>query len=190
MTLIAPASDKQVSFVKNLIAEREVSETTELAVLTKIDAGTYTKAEASDDIDVFLRLPKRKKASARDGLRDEMQALLSSVPKSKYAVRSIELDAVETEDEFKNDLVFIELKEFMGTLYVRQLHGSPGGFLRTHLKAETVSAIIQIIKVDPYKYARLFGEHYTCCGSCGAPLTDEKSRELLLGPECRKKFGL
>jgi hypothetical protein len=53
-----------------------------------------------------------------------------------------------------------------------------------------IKAIVETIEYDPYKYARLFGEHYTCCGSCGAPLTDNKSRELMLGPECRKKFSL
>jgi hypothetical protein len=48
---------------------------------------------------------------------------------------------------------------------------------------------MNIISQDPYKYAKIFGQHYSCCGSCGAELTDPVSRELQLGPECRKKFG-
>jgi hypothetical protein len=74
-------------------------------------------------------------------------------------------------------------------LYIRQLHGAPGSFNRSKLTADGVRAVVGTIKLDPYRYAKLFGTHYTCCGSCGAALTDERSREIQLGPECRKKFG-
>ena len=114
----------------------------------------------------------------------------ASVPKSKYAVPVTELAGSDAEDEFKKvDIVFLEIKEFMSTLYARRLHGAPGHFSRSQMTVAQVKALVELISSDPYKYAKLFGDHYSVCGSCGAELTDQRSRELMLGPECRKKFG-
>jgi hypothetical protein len=77
----------------------------------------------------------------------------------------------------------------MGNLYMRRLHGSLGGFTRVRMANSDAITVVETIARNPYKYARIFGEIYSCCGSCGAELTDPKSRELQLGPECRKKFG-
>jgi hypothetical protein len=175
------ASPKQISFVRDLIAAREVDADIASHIDEVITLGFYSKSHASADIDAFLKLPKRAKASGG------MQALLSSVPKSKYAIPADELELSSI--EVKNDLLFVEVKEYMQTLYMRQLHGAPGGFTRTKLTTEQTKDIIAIIATDPYKYTRIFGQHYSCCGSCGAELTDARSRELMLGPECRKKFG-
>lgn len=182
-TTIYPASEKQISFVRDLIAGREVADDIAADILERIEAGVYDKRSASSDIDAFIKLPKRAKA------KSGMQELLARVPKSKYAIPTLELEATLADDEFHNELVFVEIKEYMSTLYARQLHGSPGGFNRSKLSSATVKALVELIAQDPYKYTRLFGEHYSCCGSCGATLTDDKSRELMLGPECRKKFG-
>jgi hypothetical protein len=180
---IYPASEKQISFVSDLIAGREVEADRAADILERIEAGLYDKRSASNDIDEFLKLPKRAKATGG------MQALLARVPKSKYAIPTVELEAAAIDEVFPGNLVFVEIKEYMNTLYARQLHGAPGDFTRSKLHASTVKALVEIIESDPYKYVKLFGDHYTCCGSCGAVLTDEKSRELMLGPECRKKFG-
>jgi hypothetical protein len=175
------ASPKQISFVRDLIATRAVDADIASHIDEVISLGFYSKSHASADIDAFLKLPKRAKASGG------MQALLASVPKSKYAIPAAELELSSI--EVKNDLLFVEVKEYMQTLYMRQLHGAPGGFTRTKLTTEQTKDIIAIIAADPYKYTRIFGTHYSCCGSCGAELTDARSRELMLGPECRKKFG-
>lgn len=182
------ASEKQISFVTDLIAKREVAADVASKITELITLGTYTKAQASDDIGAFLRLPKRA-AVAATAKPNAMQSLLSSVPKSKYAIPVEELEFTDADDVFNGDLVFIELKEYMNTLYVRRLHGSPGLFTRSKMSITSVKAAIAIIAADPYKYAKLFGDNYTCCGSCGAELTDPRSRELMLGPECKKKFG-
>jgi hypothetical protein len=83
----------------------------------------------------------------------------------------------------------VEIREYMGNLYMRRLTGSVGGFTRWKVSNKDSIALSEIIGRDPYRYAKMFGQHYSCCGSCGAELTDPKSRELQLGPECRKKFG-
>lgn len=182
LTLI-PASDKQIKFLSDLLAARETTPD-ELEMWTAaLESGYFDKKGASSLIDELLKRPKVAKP------KSGMQALLASVPKSKYAVPVAELEFTDADDKFTGDLVFIELKEYMQTLYMRQLHGAPGAFNRSKLSSKSVKAIIEIVAKDAYKYAKIFGEHYTCCGSCGAELTDPKSRELMLGPECRKKFG-
>jgi hypothetical protein len=77
----------------------------------------------------------------------------------------------------------------MNNLYMRRLTGSVGGFTRWKVANDDAVTLVNIIAQDPYKYTKIFGQHYSCCGSCGAELTDPISRELQLGPECRKKFG-
>lgn len=180
-----PASEKQISFVTDLLAKREVDAGTLERITDAIADGAYDKVTASRDIDALLSAPSRKVAG-----KSPMQTLLASVPKSKYAVPVTELAGNDAEDDFKGtDIVFLEIKEFMSTLYARRLHGAPGHFSRSQMTAAQVKALVELISSDPYKYTKLFGDHYTCCGSCGAPLTDARSRELMLGPECRKKFG-
>lgn len=183
---INPASEKQISFVSDLLASRECDADLYDQLVSAIHEETLDKRQASAAIDKLVNAPKKKKAVAS---MSPMQTLLSTIPKSKYAVPTAELIASDFEDLFSGDLVFLELKEFMGTLYVRSLHGAPGGFTRARIAADATEYLVKLIAVDPYKYVKLFGEHYTCCGSCGSSLTDARSRELMLGPECRKKFG-
>ena len=181
----SPASEKQVAFVSDLLATRayDAADAFIEFAIDELAASALSKSDASKLIDMLINAPKRK------GARSASQELLASVPKSKYAVPTEMLIGASTSDVFHGDLVFLEIKEYAGTLYMRQLHGAPGRFNRSKLSQDSVKAIIAIVAADPYKYSRIFGEHYTCCGSCGAELTDPKSRELVLGPECRKKFG-
>ena len=181
-TTLIPASDKQISFVNDLMATREVTPD-EMELFNEIIESGLDKRNASMIIDTLIK--RAKVAKAKSGL----SVLLASVPKSKYAIPVAELEFSDADDKFTGDIVFLEIKEYMQTLYMRQLHGAPGHFNRSKLTTASVKAIINIIAADPYKYTKIFGEHYACCGSCGAELTDPKSRELQLGPECRKKFG-
>lgn len=179
------ATEKQIAFVADLVNSREYDESERDRVLQLIESGSLTKKEASAVIDLLVEAPRKKEAAHSSPL----QTLLASVPKSKYAVPVDDLLVTEHEDDFNGDLVFLELKEFMGTLYVRRLVGAPGRFNRMRMTAAQVTTLMTIVKSDPYKYAKMFGDYYACCGSCGAELTDQRSRELMLGPECRKKFG-
>jgi hypothetical protein len=183
----APASEKQVNFLKDLLATRVVDEDMKNALIEQIEFDLLGKRDASSAIDTLMSAPRIPKA--KTSAPSPAQELLRSIPKSRYAIPTEELELTDAVEDFKGDLVFVELKEYLQTLYMRQLHGAPGGFSRSKLAAVSVKAIVEVIATDPYKYARIFGEHYTCCGSCGAELTDTKSRELMLGPECRKKFG-
>lgn len=180
MTLI-PASEKQQNFIHDLLATRVLDQTFADELVDRLESGMLDKTYASQAIDLMLNSPKQKGSSP-------FQVLLSTIPKSRYAVTSDELEFTSADDKFSGAIVFFEVREYKGTLYMRQLHGAPGDFTRSKLSKSSIEAIVKIIAQNPYAYTRLFGEHFTCCGSCGAVLTDDRSRELMLGPECRKKF--
>jgi len=180
------ASEKQVAFLNDLLDSRELDEITVQSFKSQLPV--MTKKMASAAIDLLLKQPK-KVERVPGSPKSVLQEALSKAPKSKYAVPTDELDIALEDTPLTGDLLFIELKEYMGNLYMRRLTGSLGGFTRWKVPAKDSITIMNVIAQDPYKYAKLFGMHYSCCGSCGAELTDPTSRELQLGPECRKKFG-
>ena len=177
------ATGPQVNFVKVLLAERVIDDVDWAEeIAAKVEEKRLSKKEASEVIDKLVnakRLPKNP----------ELQTILASIPKSKYAIPTSELD-VFIEEKVNGDLLFLEVKEYMGVLYMRKLLGSLGGFTRTKLSVSDVKELVNIIAANPVEYARIFGEHYSCCGKCGAELTDPISRKLQFGPTCRVEFGL
>jgi hypothetical protein len=180
------ASEKQVAFIDSLLTERELDAIQVSSFRSMLP--TLTKKQASATIDLLLRTPKRVE-KVPGASKSSLQEALSKAPKSKYAIPAGELDISLEDTPLTGDLLFIEVKEYMGNLYMRRLTGSVGGFTRHRVPSQDSMVIMNVISQDPYKYAKIFGQHYSCCGSCGAELTDPVSRELQLGPECRKKFG-
>lgn len=180
------ASEKQVAFIDSLINERELDAITVSSFRSMLP--TLTKKQASSTIELLLRLPQRS-TKVPGATKSLLQEALSKAPKSKYAVPVDELDISLEDTPLTGDLLFLEIREYMGNLYMRRLTGSVGGFTRHKVPSQDSIVIMDIIAKDPYKYAKIFGQHYSCCGSCGAELTDPVSRDLQLGPECRKKFG-
>lgn len=178
-TTLYPASEKQVSFLSSLLAQREIAP--ELRDEITAFLPTADKSRASEYIDRLLKAPKK----AADF--SAVNALLESIPSARYAIPTEGLDITGL-DLHGNSLLFVEVKTWQGRTYMRRLHGSLGGFTRTKMPVPVVEALAKIIASDPYGYTRKFGEHYSCCGKCGAELTDEESRRLLLGPVCRKAF--
>lgn len=181
-TVLFGPSEKQVGFIKSLLAQRDIDE--DVAQVHLANLATMDKATASKLIDALLQLPKAARPA-----NTPLQTALASIPKSKYAVHTEDLQYAELDADLHGDILFLEVREYMGHLYMRQLTGALGGFNRIKLVSSDAIQIANIIARDPYKHAMLFGKVYTCCGSCGAELTDPTSRELQLGPECRKKFG-
>jgi hypothetical protein len=180
------ASEKQVAFIDSLLNERELDAIQVSSFRSMLP--TMTKKQASGTIDILLSQPKRVE-KVPGATKSLLQEALSKAPKSKYAVPVSELDISLEDTPLTGDLLFLEIREYMGNLYMRRLTGSVGGFTRHKVPSQDSIVIMNIIAKDPYKYTKIFGQHYSCCGSCGAELTDPVSRDLQLGPECRKKFG-
>lgn len=123
--------------------------------------------------------------------RRALNEALAAVPKSKYALRFEDIGAAVSQvPSYGNDTLFLEVKEFRQTRYIRRLHGSVGGFSRSRLGTKDSITLLKMIAEDPVAAARLFGTLFSCCGCCAANLTDEVSRAVGFGPECRKRFGL
>lgn len=181
-TTVYPASNAQMSFINDLLAKREVpAQIVEVIKSTQ----TLTSRQASGWIDTLKGYPYASKAPVSD-----FYAAFEGVEDSKYAIPG-SLLAVVMPDSIKDDeLLFLEVKTYKGRRYLNRLHGAPGDFTRTRFPMATGAVLLKFIKGRHVEFAQLFGEHYTCCGRCAAPLTDKLSRELHVGPECRKVWGL
>lgn len=189
-----PASERQISYLDDIIKMRDVPQSLVDLYRTQKEAG-ISKDIASSFITTFLKAPLLSTArtaanfSERDEKMKQLMELMGTFPEAKYAIPADELMVDLLKRPIKNDLVFCELRKYRGRLYFKQLHGSPGWFSRSLFPVEDAIVFARIIQKDPYKYTRIFADHYRCCGRCGAELTDELSRETRLGPTCRKYFG-
>lgn len=195
LEFVAP-SPSQISFIEDLLQARAATDEQIAATKARIAEGTLSRKAASATIEKLLAMPKRVAAAsaaaapaAATGAYGELVALLKDIPCAKYAIPAAELETLLEKTQVHGDLLFVEVKEYKKRLYMRKLTGSVGGFSRWKIELDDSIAIAGLIKADPYKYTKLFGEHYSCCGKCGAELTDPVSRELFLGPTCRKSFG-
>lgn len=183
------ASPKQIQFITDLIEKKNLGDTAKaLTVMAKIAANKLDKQEASKLIDELIAAPVRVTSTPPATAAGKLQNLLGEVPKAKYAIPMDEID-LGIEETVNGDILFIEVREYMNVLYMRRLHGAPGNFNRSKLSFKDTELLVNLVKKDPLKYTQLFGEVHKCCGKCGAELTDQISRELKLGPRCRKEFG-
>jgi hypothetical protein len=182
-----PATPKQISFLTTLMAER-ILEPNQREALS--DLPSLNSREASIAISVLLSAPKAPKATPVFKDKNALTEALESIPHSHYAVSAIEANLILQDKVIDNDLLFLATREYRGTEYVRQLHGSVGEFTESKLSYQDSLAIIKHIAKNPEKHARLFGESWGVCGKCGAKLTDETSRKVGFGPKCRGAFGL
>jgi hypothetical protein len=168
------ATERQMAFIRNLVAERGVA---------PVDFAGMTVREASAQIEQLLATPKKSSVV-------RFSDVLSTLPKSKYALPYQLVAPVFTESNFDNDYLFVEVREYRGTTYMRKLHGSLGDFVRTRFTRDEEQSLFNILKENPVEYIQKFGEVFSCCGKCGASLTDEASRARLLGPDCARSLGV
>ena len=183
-----PATPAQIGYITDLLADRDVPSPSAEKVREML-AGPLSKSSASHVIDTLKAWPKRARVVAGAAPARPNVLVDLDVPKSRYAIPAIDLELEALDVNLSGELFFVEVKEYRGTTYMRQLVGAPGSFNRLRLSPRDVVKIANVIMRDAYGYTRLFGENYSCCGKCGAELTDDESRRLMLGPICRKAFG-
>lgn len=181
------ATDKQRNFIGQLLTDRDVTETSAEGIKLVIEREDLQKDQASEIISKLLELPHRPRAaSGESAVGDDPFDVLQT---SRFAIPVEEISPALRSLAGHSDLLFGEVREWKGFKFVNVLKGAPGQFNRTRLRGAQKFEVGRILLKDQLKYVKLYGEHYSCCGSCGAELTDETSRKLLLGPECRKKYG-
>lgn len=90
------------------------------------------------------------------------------------------------------DVNFFEVRTEGNRNWVYRLHGAPGDFRRERMSYHLMSfAALHILGSGGGRDAAiLFGKTTGVCGRCNSPLTRADSRELGLGPVCRKAYGL
>lgn len=178
------ASERQVAYLTSLLARRVVP--AEIAALVAGGTSYLTRVDASKAIDALLAAP----LAPAGQVRVEMSEALSAIPKSKYAVPAGHLAGALQDYTLTNDLLFVEVREYRGTLFMRRLSGAPGAFSRARFTARDTLAVARVLAQRPVEYITQFGQHYTCCGKCGAELTDSASRARFLGPDCARQLGV
>jgi len=186
------ATEPQKNFITSLVDGREVP--TELSARITLMWETMTKRDASELIDALKALPPKRypKIHFADGEEkpNPLRELLAELPTGKYAVPSYIIEHAVDEFVPHGNLVFFEVKTYMGTPYLRNLVGAFKDFTRVKLSYKDSLGVAKVLTENPVGFIQLFGKNFTCCGKCGSPLTDEKSRALFLGPDCRKMLGL
>lgn len=177
------ATTPQKDFILSLMGDRDVPQ----HLRNAIDAewATLTKVAASALIGELKGFPYKRNDRVKF-----VDPVLVNLPRSFYAIPVFQADTAVLDVNLHGDLMFVEVAEFRGTVYMRNLHGAPSRFNREKMSRRDVSGIARLLECDPLKYIRLFGQHFTVCGKCGAELTDQKSRETGFGPHCRKALGV
>lgn len=103
------------------------------------------------------------------------------IPQGHYAVRS--LTGAQDLDFFRVDRP--ETGPYQGRYFMKRVIG---GKPDTPIRGRTIlEAMRAIRKADPAKAALLYGQEIGRCYKCNRHLTDETSRALGIGPDCRSK---
>jgi len=182
-----PATEPQIKYIATLIEQRQGTER-----FAEVNLNGLTSVAASVMIETMKTYPwKPRPTAVKAAPAQSVSAKLAAlIPSSKYAIPFEDLAGVVPGIREFSGHLFLEVKSYKGVTYMRRLHGSLGDFTRSKLPTALTVDLITYMEGRTLQFAQEFGKVYTCCGSCGSPLTDEESRALHLGPECRKKFGL
>jgi hypothetical protein len=183
------ATDKQRSFISVLLAEREMDTVIREAMTVIVEKPDFAKGDATKIIDQLMSMPKITKPSGAKTL-SPFHPALAGLPLSKYAIPDIEVSPALFTALGTNTHLFLEVKEWKGTRYVRKLLGAPGSFSRVKMSYGETKAAVELLATNPLRFGKIFADKYTCCACCLAELTDPVSRATGYGPTCRKGVGL
>jgi hypothetical protein len=165
-------TEKQVAYLKSLVGSRLPETDWDEVVLAQQDAGTWTKRGASALIETLKNLPAREAKPAAP-------QVTSDVPAGHYALPS----------SGDNDLVFYRVDrptdgKWAGRVFVKMV---VGGRAASNVRRDYQQGILdRIAEYGPSEAQVLYGQEIGRCGRCNRHLTDEESRRLGIGPECRK----
>lgn len=167
------ATDSQMSYLRNLLAEREVP-TSQVEQVQEALGGQLTKRQASTWIDALQQHPKTARPQANT-------TSLPDVPAGHYATAS---------RTGNNDLDFWRVDrptqgQWAGRTFVKRVIGGHED-QRVNL-TETRAALEAILAAGLEEASRAYGQSIGRCGRCNRSLTDETSRAYGIGPDCRSK---
>lgn len=185
------ASTKQITFINSLLEERDLSEPEVTSIKVKCSDADFSVADASEIISTLVRKPRKPKGEgALERMRRERLEAYEGIENSYYAIPEAVFRLLPEFADFRGDLLFLRVYTYKGHRYMRRLVGAPGAFGTYRVGHSAEIALCSVLRGFHVQYATLFGEHYARCGRCTAELTDQRSRELHLGPECRRIWGI
>lgn len=180
------ATDKQISFLRKLAAERSIeylSDGTEIGDDLTVQA--LPRDVMSEQIDLLLKAPRPERFTATI---EPVPGLDLSVLRGGFYAATVDgvtkffkIDRV-TEGRWA-DWTFVKIQA-SDDLH-RQGSQKPGQAYKG-----ASENYLQAIIADENAAFALYGAEIGRCGVCGRTLTDETSRELGIGPICRGKLGL
>lgn len=185
----ATASEAQIKYIQSLLSERVVDAEYAQSLHNLIAKGELRKSVASNAIGHLMTMPRTPKRAPLDSdpRRAQIIEILETVPKARYAIPTSELPALFSQN-VSGDLLFVRVSEYRGQIRFARLHGAPGDFTTSRVGMADTLLLAKMIERNPARFTKMFADHYSVCGKCLAPLTDQTSRELGLGPICAKAF--
>jgi Family of unknown function (DUF6011) len=161
-----PATEKQEAFLKRLEEERGLTP----------HAMPLTKREAGELIQGLLEMPKPEQNGKPDSSWED-------IPKGHYATDRL---------TGNNDLDFWRVDKptegrWAGFVFVKRvIGGKPDAPVKGTTRFKALSTIRE---ADPEKAAIRYGQEIGRCWRCNRHLTDETSRALGIGPDCRSRIA-
>jgi hypothetical protein len=181
------ATERQVSFLTDLLAKREVDHLRRVTIQAALDSGKLDSKGASEYIDRLLRLPKKVQPNAWDAAN----AATADLEVSFYAVPA-GLVSAQKVDLYGNDFLFLRVRNMGGGRGKRlsRVSGAPGSPRYTGFSPDVIVSLAAVMRGRHVEFAQNWHKHSGRCGKCNAVLTDIESREAGFGPDCRKMYGL
>lgn len=185
------ASDRQITFIRDLLAKRNWQSGNETDVNLIKSIESQFDADASDSmvenltaksahylIDLLLSFRPHVSLQSTSTTIKEKSALLAKIPLSKYALPRVDGTGWD----------FFEVVEFHNVRYLNRLIGSPSDWTRGKLSVVHQAAAAKHILEDPKASAVEYAKQHGRCAVCNAHLSDPASIARSMGPVCAKRF--
>lgn len=166
-TYFAPASERQIAFVKSLLADREAPEGYSERMSESMAEGVLSSREASAAIDYLKGLPKR--------------------PGARAAVVDLPLGIYTVADEIWR----VGVSRTTGRKYAAKLRGdllTMGAKPKFDFVRGGMAILAREGERQSLGWAEAWGLEHGWCICCDAYLTDPKSVARGIGPVCATKY--
>jgi len=166
------ATEAQVRFIQKLALEQGTAQPTAEQI------ANWEKRKASEIIDWYLARQEQVDAQARAAHAAKADV---EVPAGRYAIHI---------DGDTNELSFFKVDRptdgrWAGYVFVKQMASDEEYPVKGARKDKVLAAIAQ----DVREASATYGREIKVCGVCNRTLTNDESREIGIGPDCRKKMG-
>lgn len=170
------ATEAQVKYIQDLLRQLEREP------LTFHEVANLSRSAASDEITALLaEVAARPKPTKPTTASASASASFRTIVAGYYAVPS--LTGNNDLDFFRVDVP--EEGRWAGYRFVKRIIGGRSGAF--HIAKATQVKALEAIAAEPEKAALRFGQELGRCYRCGRTLTDETSRALGIGPDCRSR---